>query len=199
MTLFSVLPPKATTGTDTDAQMAGYLVALDGVGFMALKRTSMAIIQGEIEDLSTKVCPTPPELSRAVRRRMREDRALELASTNATKLEVPRPVAQHSISGYTTMLNLEFQAWNNGSAPGPLMLAVWDKHGSGPAPHRYDGRAYLAEAPTAKAAEKMAKRGTVPPGSLYVARFGAFYGPPQDIEEHRQGDRGTPLSDELQS
>lgn len=168
--------------------MAGYLVALDGVGAQALKLTAMAIIKGEIEEMSTKVCPTPPELSRAIRKRMREDRKLEIATTAVSQAGPPLPPPrQESVSGFATMLNQEFQAWNNGAAPGPLMLEAWRKYGPGPAPRRYDGREFLCEVPTAKAAEKMAKRGAVPVGSLYVARFAAFYSPtparPDNMEE----------------
>lgn len=68
--------------------MHGYLVALDGVSIEALKQTALAIIQGEIEDLSVKVCPTPPELSRAVRKRMAEDRGRALSGSTAF---TPRP------------------------------------------------------------------------------------------------------------
>jgi hypothetical protein len=155
--------------------MAGYLVALDGVSAQALKLTAMAIIQGEIEEMSTKVCPTPPELSRAVRKRMAEDRRKELASTTTTIEAQP---VREARTGYCTLLNLEYQAWHNGSPPGPLMLQAWEKHFGSQRPQYHAGRKLLCGVPSLARAQEMAKSGAVPPGSLYVARYGAFYGPP---------------------
>jgi hypothetical protein len=71
------------SGSDSEAVMAGYLVALEGVTADALKRTAMAIIKGEIADLSARACPTAPELSREVRKRMAAERRLELAGATA--------------------------------------------------------------------------------------------------------------------
>lgn len=147
ITLFSVLPPKATSGMDSEAVMAGYLVALEGVSAQALKATAMAIIQGEIDEISTKVCPLPPELSRAVRKRMLEDH-------RKAQLETPR-------IDYTpqAFVGIEMRI----EAAKQLMWA--------------QGRTRLCFVDSAAHAQELAKHGDVPPGSLYVGILGAFYGP----------------------
>lgn len=166
--------------------MAGYLVALDGVSAQALKLTAMAVIQGQIEDMSAKVCPQPPELSRAVRKRMREDRQRELAA--APKLaELPPPRAIPSAN--MAKLKAEFQEWKNGAPAGPLMKAAVEKYFGGHQPRTYDGRPFLCDAPSFAAAQQMAKTGVAPPGSLYVPRFGAFYSPKPEGPDHDRADQ----------
>lgn len=171
--LFDALPPRKGNVSDfADA----YKMALSGNSHEALAVAVLRYVRGEIEGQSLSYAPAPPELARTVRdidakiRRVWRD-------LNPPAPALPPPPRQESISGFTTMLNQEFQAWNNGAAPGPLMLEAWRKYGPGPAPRYYERREFLCDAPTAKAAEKMAKRGAVPVGSLYVARFAAFYSP----------------------
>jgi hypothetical protein len=124
ITLFSVLPPKGTSGSDHEAAISGYLLALDGVEIGALKWTAAAIIKGEIADMSVKACPTAPELAREVRKRMAAERQRQLAGTAA--IEAPPP--RQKPSEHFKALNAEFQAWRNGAPAGPLMLAAFEKH-----------------------------------------------------------------------
>lgn len=128
--------------------MAGYLVALDGVTAQALKTTAMAIIQGQLEDLSAKVCPLPPELSRAVRKRMAEDRKRELASSAAI--------------GYT---------------PTPFM-GIEMRRAAAKTKMAQEGRQLLMECSSHAHATEIARRSKVPAGAVYSGILGAFYSPP---------------------
>lgn len=142
--------------------MAGYLVALDGVGAQALKTTAMAIIQGELEDMSAKVAPTPPELSRAVRKRMAEDRKRELASSAAID--------------YT---------------PTPFMGIEMRRHAA-KAKMFDEGRQLLMECDSHAHATEIARRRKVPPHSVYSGILGAFYSPPYyqpPTEDYDHGNR----------
>jgi hypothetical protein len=137
--------------------MAGYLVALDGVTAQALKTTAMAVIQGQLEDLSAKVCPLPPELSRAVRRQMLEDHRKAQLATPRLDYE---PMA---------FVGIEMRQ----IAAKELMRA--------------QGRKRLCNVDSHPQALEVAKLGKVPPGSLYVGILGAFYSPtPEDDHDTRQ-------------
>lgn len=53
-----------------DEKIEGYLIAIHGTSYHALQTTVNRIIRGEIKGMSTKFCPTPPELSAAIREEM---------------------------------------------------------------------------------------------------------------------------------
>lgn len=190
--LFHSLPPRKGNLTEL---ADGYKIALEGCTHQGLGVAVLRYIQGRIDGQSTSFAPSPPELARTVRDIDKGIRDLE-RQTAPKAAEMPPPPREKP-TGYVTALNAEFQAWNNGGAPGPLMLAAFAKHSGGERPQHYDGRKFLCEAPNYARAQEMAKTGIVPTGSLYVARFGAFYSPkPEEPHAGRTGqtDSSSPTS-----
>lgn len=144
--LFSVLPRRSGMNEgDDDAALAGYELALQGVDYRALGETIGAIIRGEVEGMSTKFCPTPPELSKAVRDQMRRDRL----ANDVPKLGYqPKPFQS---------IQMRMDAERERMAR--------------------EGRKFLCSVASHGAAVEMAKRGKVPPGSVYSGLLGEFYSP----------------------
>lgn len=74
-----------------DEKIEGYLIAIAGASYHALQTTVARIIKGEIDGISKKFCPTPPELATAIRDEMAFVRKqVDLAAQRVT-IEDNRP------------------------------------------------------------------------------------------------------------
>ena len=146
--LFSVLPRRNGKAEDNDAALEGYQIALAGVDLAALIEVVGQVIRGEVDGLSLKYCPTPPELSAAIRGRMKDTRRQIARETERKVTYEPTPFISVQMMIDAAKLRMADQ-----------------------------GRVKIAEAESLDLAREMAKRGEVPPGSVYSALLGAFYSP----------------------
>lgn len=176
--VFSVLPRRNASEDDDDAALEGFRLALHGVGFTALVETIAALIRGEVHGLSLKWCPTPPELSKAVRDRM----AVMALEVNRPKIDyTPRPFVSVEMRIDATkrrMLEENRQ-----------LLCYCDSYGA-----------------SIEIARQGVRDGSIPPGSVYSGLLGAFFGPPgwspgrvsvsPDVLEDDSGEEQTPFLDE---
>lgn len=138
-----------------DDKIEGYLTAIAGVTYHALQTTVVRIIRGEIDGISRKFCPTPPELSAAIRAEMEAvQRQVNLAAERLA-LSDQRPTA----------------------AP---RRTFQDRAALSDAEMRGEGRAVIATFPTFDAflSARSQHREALQNGARYVALTGKLWGAP---------------------
>lgn len=167
--LFSVLPRRNAKADDNDAALDGFQTALKGVDLAALVETVGEVMRGEVVELSRKWCPTPPELSACVRAKMAATRRLIALQADAARV------------CYEPVPFVSFEMRRQ---------AAKDRLAD-------EGRYLLMEVASDREGYQLAKRGKVPPGSVYVGILGAFYSPPyyQPPTEEPDHDAGPATSE----
>jgi len=165
--VFSVLPRRNASEDDDEAMLEGFRLALHGVEFAALVETITALVRGQVHGLSLKYCPTPPELSKAVRDRMA-----------INHLEVNRPKVDY--------VPVPFQSLEMKRDAEKLRMAD-------------AGRMQLRKVSSFANAQDIAKHANFPPGTIYSAFLGAFYGPPGYTAAPEINSPDDPVDDARQS
>lgn len=170
--LFRCLELK--TGSPED-KIEGYLIALEGASHYALTTAVNKLIRGEVDGVSRKFCPTPPELSAVIRDEMAFVRKQNDLARERMQLEDKRPVAAQ-------------------------VKTLFDRVAEAKQKMVDEGRSLLFE--VSSHADMLARRRSMPQGSVYVSILGAAYGPPgyQPVaapEPEIEPEKPPPIDDDI--